>query len=65
VVEASENLLYLNSVFLKVLDFLGREMVLFVTVTQCTAFLGVHPVEHACLSSISPGVDTAIVSEGD
>ena len=36
---------------------------LFVTVTECTDFLRVHPVEVALFAGIAPGPDAAVVSQ--
>jgi hypothetical protein len=44
----------------ELLDALGGEVVLLVAVSKRPNFLSVHPVEHAGLAAVAPGVDTPI-----
>lgn len=38
---------------------------LLVAMSKCTDLLTVHPVEEASFATVPPGVDAAILSEGD
>lgn len=46
-------------------DFLWDKCMLLVAMSKCTDLLTVHPVEEASFATVPPGVDVAIVSEGD
>ena len=52
-------------VLIEEFDLLGDKCMLLVAMSKCTDLLTVHPVEEASFATVPPGVDVAIVSEGD
>ena len=53
----------LDTMLLKVFNFLRSEVRFLVAMAESADLLRVHPVEEADLASVSPGVDIAVVSE--
>ena len=54
---------HLEVIIFKEFHFLRQKLGLFVSMTQCSNFLAVHPVEESLLATISPCPDTPILSE--
>ncbi len=62
-VDARSDLLDLQAVFLEVFDLLWLKVMLLVSVAEGADLLGVHPVEHACLATVSPCVHAAVLGQ--